>query len=56
MLGWFFQLSPCALRAPSWHLVQLRTSCVKTTVEKSVLPILYGVPARTLGRAAPALL
>ena len=56
MLGWVFQLSPCALKLPSWHLVQLRASCVNTTVEKSVLPILYGVPAITLGSAAPLLL
>ena len=41
--GCVFQSSPCgvALAAsgvPSWQRVQLRTSCVKVTAEKSLLP------------------
>ena len=63
MLGWVFQLSPCAVPVtfappvvPLWQLAQLRASCGKVTAEKSAVPILYGVPAITLGSAAPALL
>src|SRR5665811_1098921 len=58
MFGCIFQLSPCAVAfaapgVPSWHLVQLRTSCGKTTLEKSLPLTMYGVPATTLGRLDP---
>src|SRR5450756_1388582 len=58
MFGCIFQLSPCAVAfgapgVPSWHLVQLRTSCGKTAFEKSVPLTTYGVPATTLGRLEP---
>src|SRR5450631_48973 len=53
-LGNVYQLEACVAGA-AWHVVQLRMSCGKTTVEKSLtdcaLPMMiYGVPALTLGR------
>src|ERR1017187_7132728 len=54
--GLVFQASAW-VAAAAWQTVQLRTSCGKTTVEKSDqaprCQIRYGVPAFTLGRFAP---
>src|SRR3989304_3826532 len=58
MPGCIFQWSPCAVKSaapgvPSWHLVQLRTSCTKLVLVKSRRAILLVPPALTLGRSEP---